>query len=120
MSLARIHALVLSFPLTNQYDSSTTNLYSDFKFNLLSYNKLNYVIKESSNNVKVYHQNIRGVSRKLSQLSKILYSELPHIICITDHHLKDFEMDMMSKNIINLVVDNCIKMAVYVYFYMNP
>jgi hypothetical protein len=36
---------------------------------------------------------VRG---KLSQLSNILYSELPHIICITDHHLKDFEMDMIS------------------------
>jgi len=34
--------------------------------------------------------------RKVSHLSNILYSELPHIICITGHHLKDFEMDMMS------------------------
>jgi len=35
---------------------------------------------------------------KLSQLSNILYSELPHVIlvCITEHHLKDFEMDMMT------------------------
>jgi len=33
---------------------------------------------------------------KLSQLSNILYSELPHIICITEHHLKDFEMDVMT------------------------
>jgi hypothetical protein len=80
--------------ILNQYDSSTTNFYSDFKFNLPSYNKLNYVIKDSSNNLKVYHQNIRGVRGKLSQLSNILYSELPHIICITDHHLKDFEMDI--------------------------
>jgi hypothetical protein len=33
---------------------------------------------------------------KLSQLSNVLYSELPHVIGITEHHLKDFEMDMMS------------------------
>jgi hypothetical protein len=33
---------------------------------------------------------------KLSQLSDILYSELPHIICITEHHLKYFEMDVMT------------------------
>jgi hypothetical protein len=35
---------------------------------------------------------------KQSQLSNILYSELPHIICITgiEHHLKYFEMDMMT------------------------
>jgi hypothetical protein len=52
--------------IRNQYDSSTTNFYSDFKFNLPSYNKLNSNLKDSSNNLKVYHQNIRGLSGKVS------------------------------------------------------
>jgi len=67
----------------NQYDSSCTNFYSDFKFNLPSYNKVNSDLKDSSNNLNVCHQNIRGLRCKLSQLSNVLYSELPHIICIT-------------------------------------
>jgi hypothetical protein len=33
---------------------------------------------------------------KLSQLSNILYSELPHIICITEQQHKDFEVDTMA------------------------
>jgi hypothetical protein len=76
--------------IQHQYDSSTANFYSYFKFNLPSYNK------DSSNNLKVYHQNIRGLRGKISQLSNILYSELPHTVYITEHHLKDFEMNMMS------------------------
>jgi len=87
---------ISSSNIRNQYDSSTSNFYSDFKYNLPSYNKVNSDIKDSSNNLKVYHQRIRGLRGKLSQLSNILYSELPHIICVTEHHLKDFEMDMMS------------------------
>jgi len=82
--------------IRNQCDSSTSNFYSDFKFNLPSYNKVNSDLKDSSNNLKVYHQNIRGLRGKLNQLSNILYSELPHIICITERYLKDFEMEMMS------------------------
>jgi hypothetical protein len=75
--------------IQNQHDSSTTNFYSDFKVDPPSYNKVNSDLKGSSNNLKVYHQNIRG-------LRSILYSELPHVICITEHHLEDFEMDMMA------------------------
>jgi len=82
--------------IRNQHGSSTTNFYSDFKLKPPSYNKVNSDFKDSSNNLKVYHQNIRSLSGKLSQLSNILYSELPHIICITEHHLKDFEIDMMT------------------------
>ena len=81
--------------IRNQYGSYSTNFYSDFKLNPPN-NKVNSDFKDSSNNLKVYHQNIRSLRRKLSQLSNILYSELPHIICITEHHLKDFEMDMMT------------------------
>jgi hypothetical protein len=79
----------------NQYDSSTTNFYSDFKFNPPTHNKVNSGLKNISNNLKVYHQNIRGLRGKLSQLSNILYSELPHI-CTTENHSKDFEMDTMT------------------------
>jgi len=42
----------------NQYDSSITNCYPDFKLNP-PYINVNSTIKDSSNNLKVYHQNIR-------------------------------------------------------------
>ena len=72
-----------------------------------SYNKVNSDFKDSANNLKVYHQNIRSLRRKLSQLSNILYSELPNIIRITEHHLKDFEMDMMKTEYYKLDAKFC-------------
>jgi hypothetical protein len=108
--------------IRNQYDSSTSNFYSDFKFNLPSYNKVNSDLKDSSNNLKVYHQNIRRLRGKLSQLSNILYSELPHIMCITEHHLKNFEEDMMSLEYYKLGIKFCRHhyKTVGVYLYRNP
>jgi len=55
-----------------------------------------WCLKDSSKNLKVYHQNIRGLKGKLSQLSNILYSELPHLLYITEHHLIDLEIVMKS------------------------
>jgi len=42
--------------IRNQYDSSTANLYTDYKLNPPSYSKVNSDFKDSSNNVIVYHQ----------------------------------------------------------------
>jgi len=78
-----------------------------FKLNPPSYNKVNSDFKDSSKNLKVYHQNIRGLRGKLSQLSNILNSELSHIICITQHHLKDFEMDMTTIEYYKLCTKFC-------------
>jgi hypothetical protein len=81
--------------IPNQYYSSTANFYSNFKFILPSNNKVNSDLKDRSNNLKVYHQNTRGLRGQLSKLSNILYSKLPHTTCITEQHLKVFEMDIM-------------------------
>jgi hypothetical protein len=67
--------------------------YPDFKPNSPLYINVNSPLKESSNNPKVYHQN-KG---KTGQLSNILYSELPHLLCINMHHLKDLEIDMSTE-----------------------
>jgi exonuclease III len=48
----------------------------------------------SLNNLKVYHQNVQGLKGKLNLLANFLYSELIHIVCLTEHHLKDHEMNL--------------------------
>jgi len=80
----------------NQYDCSITDFYRDFKLHSPSYINANSLLKDSSNNFKVYHENIRGLKGKISHLSNTLQSELPHLQCITEHHLKDLETDMIS------------------------
>ena len=50
---------------------------------------------------------MRGLKGKIRQLSNILYSELPHLLCITEHHLKDLEIDMMSVEYYKLCAKLC-------------
>ena len=109
--------------IQNQYDSFTTNSHLDFKFNSPSYKKVTSDLQHRSNNLKVYHQNLCGLRGKLNQLSNILYSELPHIICIGENHLKDLEMDMISIEHYKLGTKFCrqqYKMMVCVYLYIYP
>ena len=51
---------------------------------------------DSPDNLKVYHQNIRGLKGKISQFSNTINPELPHIIRISKHHLQELEIDTMS------------------------
>jgi len=66
--------------ICNQYDNSITNFYPDFKLNSPTYIKVNPPLKDRSNNLKVYHQNIRGLKGKISLLPNILYFELSHYV----------------------------------------
>jgi len=40
---------------------------------------------------KVYHQNIRSLRRKYHELLCYLYPDLPHIICLMEHHMNVLE-----------------------------
>ena len=42
--------------------------------------------------VKIYHQNIRSIRYKMSELLCHLSHDLPHILCITEHHLNREEL----------------------------
>jgi len=108
--------------ICNQHISSITNFYPYIKLHSPSHINVNSPLKNSSKNLKVYHQNIRRLKGKTSHLSNILYSELPHLPNTTEHHLINLEIDMKS-NILNLVpnfVGISIKTEVYVYLCMNP
>ena len=45
--------------------------------------------------LRVFHQNIRGLQGKVNELINSVTLELPHILCITEHHLKDSEIDLL-------------------------
>jgi hypothetical protein len=44
--------------------------------------------------LRVYHQNVRGLKGKVNELLLSFLDEAPHIICLTEHHLKDYEIDI--------------------------
>jgi hypothetical protein len=47
----------------------------------------------TNNLLKVCHQNIRGLLGKTEEFPSSLLFDPPHIICMTEHHLIDPEMD---------------------------
>jgi hypothetical protein len=75
------------------------------------------------NNVfKVYHQNIRGLKDKVQKFATSLFPEPPHILCVTGHHLKRYEIGKSIANY-NLGAKFCrqgLKMVVYISLLMNP
>jgi len=42
---------------------------------------------------KIYHQNIQGLKGKINEFMLTLVAGAPHLICFTEHHLKDYEID---------------------------
>jgi hypothetical protein len=67
----------------------------------IHYNTIN------QNNLIIYHQNIRGIINKTDELLLSFTSEIPHIICLSEHHLKDFEINTVSLNQYVLASEYC-------------
>jgi hypothetical protein len=82
-----------------EYDEQSTKLKSrQEKTNQFTHNAL-----------KVCHQNIRGLFGKIEQLLNSLLFDLPHIICWSEHHLKEYEIN-------NILVGNYVLGAKYCRF----
>ena len=89
-------------------------LNGDNKLNNCSNNKTNTLIKSTNrnvhknrthvnnsllsntstdNNLKIFHQNIRGFSNKIDEFLISLSYNSPHVICLTEHHLRIDEIN---------------------------
>jgi NAD-dependent SIR2 family protein deacetylase len=45
---------------------------------------------------KIFHQNIRGLGKKAGELLTHLHPDFPHVMCLTEHHLKVFTTEKVS------------------------
>ena len=45
-----------------------------------------------NNRFSIYHQDITGLKGKINELLLSLQAEAPHLICLTEHHLKEYEL----------------------------
>ena len=52
----------------------------------------------NQNNFIIYHQNIRGINNKTDEIILAFTSELRHVICLSEHHLKEFEINSITLN----------------------
>jgi exonuclease III len=48
-----------------------------------------------NNTLMLYHQNICGLRKKTEELIISVHPNLPHILCFTEHHLKQLELDQV-------------------------
>jgi hypothetical protein len=55
-------------------------------------------LTNSKNHFKILHQNIRGLKLKVEELTNALLPDYPHIMCLTEHHLKDYEILQLPIN----------------------
>jgi len=50
-------------------------------------------LTNSKNLFKIFHKNIRGLKSTVDELSNSLLPDYPNIMCLTEHHLKEYEID---------------------------
>jgi len=84
--------------------------------------KNHHLVSNNNNLFKVYQQNIRGLQDKVQEFTTSLFPELPYILHLTEYHLKEDEIDMITIENYNLEHKFCrqvLKMVVYVSLFMN-
>ena len=82
------------------------NVYTDTVFNGPQNSNFNYVPSNPSNNnkknstdkLRIIHQNIRGLHRKVDELTTQWINSFPNILCFTEHHLRDYEIGKICIN----------------------
>jgi hypothetical protein len=60
-----------------------------------------------SNLFTVYHQNICGLKGKIDELISSMFPNFPHILCLSEHHLKHTELDQINTESFKLCTVYC-------------
>ena len=50
----------------------------------------------STEALQIFHQNIQGLRWKSNEVLNFLYPSFPHIICFTEHHLNQYEIELIQ------------------------
>jgi hypothetical protein len=59
------------------------------------------------NSIIIFHQNICGLRKKTDELTSSVYPNFPHILCFSEHHLKQFELDQINVDVYKLGAKYC-------------
>jgi hypothetical protein len=71
----------------------------------------------------ICHQNIKGLRNKIDEISMLWSSNFPHVLCFTEHHLGNNEINCIYINSYNLGAKYCRtnrKLVESVYSFMKP
>ena len=93
-----------SVPFQNQ-----TTYVLDTKQNFSEGNRKLEFVSSKTINLKIFHQNIRGLINKTDELTLHLSDCVPQVLCFTEHHLKEFKINNTCINNYNLGAFYCRK-----------
>ena len=57
---------------------------------------LGFLDSDGDQVLRIYHQNICGLGSKANDLLVSLYPDLPHTLCLTEHHLRQFQLQLRT------------------------
>ena len=60
-----------------------------------------------SKSIIILHQNICGLKRKTNELLSAMSPDLPHVLCLSKHHLKRTELEQININDYRLGASYC-------------
>ena len=75
------------------------------------------------NSVTLFHQNIRGLLNKSEELISSFSPDIPQVLCLTEHHLKHFEIDFMYMDQYKLALNfagNLTRVVEFLFLCMIP
>jgi hypothetical protein len=59
--------------------------------------------------LKIFHQNYRGLGNKANELYCHLHHDLPHTLCLSEHHLSESELQLIHLTNYSLGASYCRK-----------
>jgi hypothetical protein len=65
-------------------------------------NNLRFIDSDNNQVLRIYHQNICGLGSKTNDLRASLHPNLPHILCLTEHNLRQFQIQHVTIDDYNL------------------
>jgi hypothetical protein len=96
--------------IINLIDNTVKHNLNDEQITYNSLNNSHLFIQQTSTNVlRVFHQNIRGLKNKTNDLLSALGPDFPHVLCLTEHHMNPQERNNITIDYYNLGVVYCRK-----------
>ena len=68
------------------------------RFFMAGHQHKSIISQDIETSFSVFHQNIRGLLNKSEELISSLSPDFPQVLCLTEHHLKYFEIDFLYMN----------------------
>jgi len=105
----------------NLYKTSSLTCVNDYGGNTLLIDSINNLTCNKS--LKTFHQNITGLGNKANELYSHLHHDLPHILCLLEHHLCESELQFTHLTNYSLEASYCRKTflnkGVSIFVYRN-